>query len=62
MLFWNGERCAKTRNTEYENGEKIAGQEFSLCLENTTCSVSKSKQEELTGEEEIKQQQRMAIM
>ena len=42
--------------------EKTAGQEFSLCLENTTCSVCKSKQEESTEEEEMKQQQRMAIM
>ena len=28
VLPW--EWCAKTRNTEYESGEKIAGQEFSL--------------------------------
>ena len=39
---WNGGGCAKTRNTEKESGEKIAGQENSPCLENTTCSVCKA--------------------
>ena len=36
--------------------------DFSSCFENPTCSVCKSKHEELTEEEEMKQQQRMAIM
>ena len=42
VLLWSGEGCAKARNTEQESGEKIAGKEFSLCLENTTCSVHKA--------------------
>ena len=33
VLFWNGEG---------ESGEKIVGQEFCPCFENTTCSVSKA--------------------
>ena len=41
-LAWNGGECAQIRNTEYKSGEKIAGQEFSPRLENTTCSVSKA--------------------
>ena len=40
--FRNGEGCAKARNTEQESEEKVVGQEFSLCLENTPCSVSKA--------------------
>ena len=40
--LWNGGRYAKTRDTEYESGKKIAGQEISRCLENTTCSVGKA--------------------
>ena len=30
VLLWNGEGCAKARNTEEESGEKIAWQESSL--------------------------------
>ena len=29
-------------STGYENGEKIAGQESSLCSESITCSVGKA--------------------
>ena len=42
VLPWNGEGCAKARNTDYESGEKIGAQEFSLWSENTTCSVNKA--------------------
>ena len=33
VLPWSGEGCPKARNTDLESWEKIAGQEFSLCLE-----------------------------
>ena len=39
---WNGEEHAKTRHIKLESGKKIAGRDFSLCLENTTCSVCKA--------------------
>ena len=42
VLLWNGEGCAKARETEQESGDKMVGQEFSPCLEITTCSVSKA--------------------
>ena len=39
---WNGGGHAETRDTGQESGENIFGQEFSPCLENTTCSVGKA--------------------
>ena len=48
---WNGEKYAR----------KTAGQDFSPYLENTTCSVCKASKKS-TEQEEMKQQQRMAIM
>ena len=37
---WNEGGCAKTRNTGYESGEKIAGRDFFLVyLEHIPCSV-----------------------
>ena len=41
MHRWNGGGCAKTRNTEQEKGEKIAGQESSLCLEKKLAASAK---------------------
>ena len=40
---WNGGMCEEANNTGYESGQKIAGQESSLCSENTTCSVCKAR-------------------
>ena len=42
VLLWNGGVCETAGSTEYESGEKIVGQESSLCSENTTCSVCKA--------------------
>ena len=39
---WNGEESEEVKNTELGSGEKIVGQEFSLFLENTICSVCKA--------------------
>ena len=39
---WNGEECKEVKKTELESEEKIVGQEFSLVLENTICSVCKA--------------------
>ena len=36
------EKYAETREIKLESGENTVGQEFSLCSENTTCSVSKA--------------------
>ena len=40
--LWNEGVYEKAGSTEHESGEKIVGQEFSLCSENTTCSVCKA--------------------
>ena len=61
MTPWNGEEYARTRDIRLEGGEKTAGQEFSLFREYNLQRLQ-SKHEELTEEEEMKQQQRMAIM
>ena len=46
---WNGKECAEARNTKLASGEKIAGREFSLCLEYNLQRLQ-SKQEELAEE------------
>ena len=42
LIPWNGEEYARTRDTCLEIGEKTAGQGFSPCSENTTCSLCKA--------------------
>ena len=37
-----GDECEEVKNTELESGEKTIGQELSLCLEKTICSVCKA--------------------
>ena len=39
ILLWNEGTCEEAVSSGYESGEKIVGQESSLCSENTTCSV-----------------------
>ena len=39
---WNGGEYEGTRDIKLESGEKTARQEFSPCLENTTCTVWKA--------------------
>ena len=47
--FWNGVVYEEAGSTEYESGEKTVGQEFSLCSENTTCSVCEASRRSYNG-------------
>ena len=39
---WNGGLYEEAESSGYEGGEKIVGQESSLCSERTTCSVDRA--------------------
>ena len=58
--------CKRVRkNKKYSISKvvrRLPGKIFSPCLDNTTCSVCKASRKESTEEEEMRQQQRMAIM
>ena len=41
--FWNGGVYEVAGSPGYESGEKIVGQEYSLCSEKKTCSVCKAR-------------------
>ena len=53
---WNGEEYAKARDMKLESGEKIAGREIFSLFREYNLQRLQSKQEELTEEEEMKQQ------
>ena len=54
--FWNRGVYEEAGSTGYESGEKIVGQESSLCSESTTMH------EDSTDGEEMKRQQKMKVM
>ena len=61
-LFWNGGVFEEAGSTGYVSGEKIFGQESSLCSVSITCSVCNASRASSTEGEEMKQQQRRKVM